>query len=185
VGSNPILSASSHDQPLRKARNLCLRSGMRYHSGKFSAGTVGPMNLKRVWADASPARRLMTAIIVLLFVSQFLPYHDDTSHSMLLFDSDFNSELTTWFGQAAGTGWQLHPQAYVIIAGLVLVYLNDISETTWWSRWGWWVSVVLIFVAVVPATTRTIGGVVGLGCVMLAIVAAVLNSRERKTRPAR
>ena len=140
------------------------------------------MDLKRVWADASPARRLMTVTLLLLLVSQFLPYHDDTSHSQLLFDSDFNSSLTIWFGQAAGTGWQLHPQAYVIIAGLVLVYLNDISESAWWARWGWWLTVALVWIAVVPASGRTIGGLIGLGCIVLALVAAWLNRRERKAK---
>jgi len=124
----------------------------------------------------------MTVTLVLLFVSQFLPYHDGDTHGQLLFDSDFNSELTIWFGQDAGIGWALHPQAYLIIAGLVLVYLNELSETAWWSRWGWWLTVALVWIAVIPLSVRTPGGVMGLICIVLAFAAAVMNRRERKAK---
>lgn len=126
----------------------------------------------------------MTVTLVLLFASQFLQYFDDTSHAFMTWDSDFNTELTLWFGRPTGTGWELHPQAYVIIAALVLIYLNDFSETRFWTNWGWWLTVALVFACVTPASIRTDGGKLGLICLGLALLAAILNFVQNRARPA-
>lgn len=142
------------------------------------------MNLGRIWTG-SLARKLMTAALVLLFVSQFFTYRNYTGHSMMTVGMGFEStSVTHWFGQDAGTGWELHPHAYVIIAVLAVIYLNEISESEFWSRWGWWLTLPAFWAAIVPGGISAPGAKMGLLAVGLALLAAIANQFERKAAKA-
>ncbi len=138
------------------------------------------MHLNRIWG-ASPARKLMTVALILLFASQFFTYQNYSGHSMMTVGIGFESTtITHWFGQEEGTGWELHPHAYVIIAALVLIYLNEISETEFWSRWGWWLTIPLFWAASSPGGISAPGAKMGMAAVLLALAAAVANLFERR-----
>lgn len=137
--------------------------------------------VKEFFRDKTPARLLMIAAIVLLLISQFFYYLDDPSTGFLSIDSDFNTTGYYTFG-AKGTGWELHPHAYVILVILGFAFLrDDIVDHPLFVRFGWWAAVILVFAATVPgAYLRAFGGGMGGIALLLAIGAALLHWLETK-----
>ncbi len=137
--------------------------------------------LKEFFAGKTPARLLMIAAIVLLLVSQFFLYLDDPATGQLFVDADFNT-AGFYSIPPTGTGWELHPHAYVILVVLAFAYLrDDILEMRWFDRAGWWLTVVLFIAATIPgAYLRATGGGMGGIAVLMAIIAAILHMRERR-----
>jgi len=137
--------------------------------------------IREFFRDKTPARLLMIAAAVLLLVSQFFFYLDDPSTGILSIDADFNTTGYYIFG-AKGTGWELHPHAYVILVILGFAFLrDDILEIAWFSRFGWWAAVALVIAATAPgAYFRALGGGLGGISVLMALGAAVLHVFETK-----
>lgn len=137
--------------------------------------------VKEFFRDKTPARLLMIAAIVLLLVSQFFYYLDDPSTGFLSIDADFNTTGYYTFG-AKGTGWELHPHAWVILVILGFAFLrDDIVELGWFSRFGWWIAVALVIAATAPgAYLRAFGGGLGGISVLMALAAALLHLFEAK-----
>lgn len=137
--------------------------------------------VRQFWAEASLAKRLVVVMLVLLFASQFFMYNDSSSYGMLFVDADFNTTGYYYSDYSpVGTGWQIHPQAYIIIACLVVLYLNDFTSGRFWTRFGYWITLVLTFMCIVPGTTREPGGALGAVCVLLALIAAIVSVREAR-----
>lgn len=126
--------------------------------------------------DKSPAQLVMIAAIVLLFVSQFFYYLDDPGTGFLSIDADFNTTGYYTFG-AQGTGWQLHPHAYVILVVLAFAFLrDDIVDLPWFRRFGWWAALALVVAATAPgAYFRADGGAMGGIAVLIALSATLLH----------
>lgn len=142
--------------------------------------------VKEFFRDKSRAQLLMIAALVLLLVSQFFYYLDDPGTGVLSIDADFNTTGYYTFG-AQGTGWQLHPHAYVILVVLGFVFLrDDIIDQPWFKKFGWWVALALVFAATIPgAYFRADGGAMGGIAVLMAIGAVALNWLDsRKTAKA-
>lgn len=137
--------------------------------------------VKEFFRDKTPARLLMIAAIVLLLISQFFYYLDDPSTGFLSIDADFNTTGYYTFG-AQGTGWELHPHAYVILVILGFAFLrDDIVDYPLFVRFGWWAAVILVFAATIPgAYLRAFGGGMGGIALLLAIGAALLHLVETK-----
>lgn len=138
--------------------------------------------------DKTPARLLMIAAIVLLFVSQFFLYLDDPSNAFLSIGGDFSSTLYIYDFGAKGTGWDLHPHAYVILVVLAFAFLSDdIAGHPLFVRFGWWGALALVIAATVPgAYLRAFGGSLGGIAVLMAIGAATLHVLEtRRSAPAK
>lgn len=133
--------------------------------------------------DKSAAQLVMIAAIVLLFVSQFFYYLDDPGTGFLSIDADFNTTGYYTFG-AQGTGWQLHPHAYVILVILAFAFLrDDIVELAWFRRFGWWAALVLIVAATAPgAYFRADGGAMGGIAVLIAFAAALMHQFGKSRR---
>ena len=91
----------------------------------------------------SPARLTMIAAILLLFVSQFFLYLNDLGSGYIPNAMDlehYTQVVFTGLGQV-GTGWELHPHAYVILMVLAFAFLRDeIVGSSWFSGVGWWVT---------------------------------------------
>jgi hypothetical protein len=144
--------------------------------------------VQEFFRDKSPARLMMIAAIVLLFVSQFFLYLNDPGggyipNAMNL--EEYTRVVITSFG-AVGTGWELHPHAYVILIVLAFAFLrDDIVESPIFSKAGWWVSLILFVVAILPgAPLRDAPGAAMGGIAALIALAAVLvhlaEARQQK-----
>lgn len=143
--------------------------------------------VKEFFRDKRPAHLLMLAAIVLLLVSQFFYYLDDPSTGTLSIDADFNTVGYYTFG-AIGTGWQLHPHAYVILVLLGFAFLrDDILDHPLFRRFGWWAALVLVFAATVPgAYLRADGAAMGGVALLMAFAAALLHQFDKsRTAPSK
>lgn len=138
--------------------------------------------VKEFFRDKAPARLLMIAAVLLLFASQFFYYLDDPSTGMLSIGSDFSTTGYYWLG-AQGTGWELHPQAYVVLVVLGFALLrDDVAEHRLFLRFGYWACVVLVIASTAPgAYFRSLGGGMGGIAVLIAFGAAILHQISNKT----
>lgn len=140
--------------------------------------------LKEFLRDKSTARLLAIAALVLLLVSQFFYYFNDANTGFLTFGPDFSSStLHLGFG-TIGTGWELHPHAYIILLILAFALLrDDIADEPWFDRFGYWVVLILFIAATTPgAPFRATGAKLGGIATLMVLGAAVLNKRARKKR---
>lgn len=138
--------------------------------------------LAEFFRDKSPARLLLICSLLLHFVSQFFTYADgEAAYLTYATNTDVYTGLVPETGPR-GTGWELHPQAYLILMGLAFALLrDDIAEHPLFQRWGYWLTAALFVVAAVPAVPmRTLGGALGAIAILIAIAAAVINWRGRR-----
>ncbi len=142
--------------------------------------------LAEFFRDKTPPRLLMIAALLLMAVSQFFFYFDDPGTGFLSIDSDWNTVGHYWLGQQ-GTGWDLHPQAYVIVVALAFALLrDDIAEHRAFRRFGYWLCVVLFFIATTPgAPLRATGAGMGGIALLMALAAAFWHQfgSSRSTAP--
>ena len=136
--------------------------------------------LKEFLGDKPPAHLLMLAAIVLLFVSQFFAYGDGNS-SYMIFGPDFSNTVYINFG-LNGIGWELHPQAYVIVVVLAFAFLRpDIYNHPLMQKFGWWAGLALVVISNIPsAGIRATGSMMGLFAMLIALVAAILHQLARR-----
>ena len=141
--------------------------------------------LKEFFRDKSAARLLMIAAAVLLFVSQFFNYFDDADKSHMSFYKGESTVHLDLSGRGIATGWQLHPQAYLILVALAFALLrDDIADTKWFGRLGYWAALILVLVATTPgAPFRANGALMGIVALLMALVAALMNLFGRKSVP--
>ena len=139
--------------------------------------------LKDFFRNKSGAQRLMIGAVLLNFVSQFFLYSDGSMVPM--YTTDYSGFMHVIFPDGLGlaSGWELHWHAGPILIVLAFLYFrDDVVDSPWFSRFGWWLSVVLLFAATVPAALDAWGwGMLwGYVSVIVAIVAAVRHGRDRK-----
>lgn len=131
--------------------------------------------------DKSRDHLVMLAAIVLLFVSQFFDYGDGNS-AFMTFDPDFSGS-TVWidFG-LNGIGWEVHPQAWVIIVVLAFAFLrSDVYDHPLIQKFGWWAGFVLVLASNTPSDgIRAFGSSLGLIAMLLALVAAIMHQMARR-----
>ncbi|MGB3119723.1 MAG: hypothetical protein WBE58_12950 [Verrucomicrobiales bacterium] len=140
--------------------------------------------LKEFFRDKSSSQILAIMALGVLFLSQFFYYLDDENTGFLTIGPDFSySTLHHNFG-SIGTGWQLHPQAYLILLILAFVLLReDVVSAPWFERFGYWMVLVLFIAATTPgAPFRATGAGLGGIATIMALVAAVMNHRARKQK---
>ena len=131
-------------------------------------------------------RLMMIAALLLCTMSQFFLYFDDPTTGILSIDADWNTVGHYWFG-ASGTGWGLHPHAYLILVLLAFAFLrDDVAEHRLFRRFGYWVSLLLFFAAITPgAPLRAAGAGLGGVAFLIAFAAAVVHQASgRRARPA-
>ena len=140
--------------------------------------------LKEFFRDKSSSQILAILALGVLFISQFFYYLDDGNTSFLTFGPDFSSTTQHIHFGSIGTGWQLHPHAYVILLILAFVLLReDVVSAPWFERFGYWVVVILFIAATTPgAPLRATGAGMGGIAVLMVVIAAVLNHRARKQK---
>ncbi len=135
--------------------------------------------------DKSGPQLTMLVAIALLFVSQFFLYLNDHSTGMLANTSrwDLYTTLYIFSPQNIGSGWQLHPHAFVILPVLAYAFLSkSVLGDPRFQRWGWWGSVALVTAATVPGAyvRGAMGGSMGGIAVAIAIVAAIRQRLETR-----
>ncbi|HWA97997.1 MAG TPA: hypothetical protein VG713_05870 [Pirellulales bacterium] len=140
-----------------------------------------PNPIASQWQTMRKARRIMVVAIGLLFVSQFFTYHEYSGTGTLSVDADWNTYGTYWPDlEPVGTGWQIHPQAWIVIPALAIVYFTAFCERAWWRRWGYLASVFLVMICLAHGQQWVTGTRLGLGAWALSIWSAVQNRNERK-----
>ena len=135
------------------------------------------------------AQRWMIGAVALSFVSQFFLYVNDGSIAVLndTVDISYVNPITVFDPGSVGSGWQLHPQAYVLLVVLAFLFLrDDFAESRWFARLGYWLGALGLFCCAVPAAPfrDAPGALLGLVAVVVGIFAAILNGRAVKaTKP--
>jgi hypothetical protein len=136
--------------------------------------------------DKTGPQLTMLLAIALLFVSQFFLYLNDQSSGMLLNTSrwDLYTTLLITSFENIGSGWHLHPHAFVIIPLLAFLFMNkSVLADERFQRWGWWAGVALVFAATIPGAyvRNAVGGSMGGIAVLIALVAAIRQRYEAKS----
>ncbi len=130
-------------------------------------------------------KTLALAAIGISFVSQFFQYEEDTRGGYLGYATNENvyTQLTLT-GSAGGTGWEMHPYAWIILAALAIVYSTNTHESPFWSRWGYWLTAAGILASTVPGRIAGgFGAVLGVIALGVAVWAAFRNRHERQAPP--
>ena len=72
-------------------------------------------------------QRWMIGAIALSFVSQFLLYMNDDGVAGLydMTNTDYYTQMVVYAFASHGTGWQLHPQAFVLLPVLAFLFLRE------------------------------------------------------------
>ena len=133
------------------------------------------MGLGRGFFRHMPAPRiLMLAAVLLLTISQFFAYFEDPAASFPAIARQPHSDAGAWAGLPL-TGWELHPQAYLILALLgFALWRNEIAEHAIFRRCGYWIALALIFATLSPgAPTQAAGAGMGGIAFLMALVAAI------------
>ena len=124
-----------------------------------------------------PSHKLMLVSLVVFTLSQFLAWGDGSATATGLTAGgvlDF-----TGGGYLNGTGWELHPQAWVILLVLFGLYLGDPDENVPFFRTiGWWLTPVLLLTQ--SQGGATIGAYLGLLALVGSVVAAILHLLEQR-----
>ena len=134
----------------------------------------------------SRARLLMLAALALSIISQFFLYESKSDLSYMSLGPNFSStvylDLTA---RDAATGWEMHPQAYIILLVLAFALLrDDVAEMPWFERFGYWLSAILLFLAATPAAPfRAKGAAMGCIAFLIALAAAFLQQRTKQSNP--
>lgn len=123
--------------------------------------------------DATRPQKLMLGAIVLMALSQFLPY--STAFSSAIFDGTATTHAVN--EGVTGRGWEIHPHAIPVYVLLLGYFLSPLAHDKGFGRFGWWVAAIALFVTMMPGSP-TPGVWVGLVAVGLAVVAAILNGRD-------
>ena len=124
--------------------------------------------------DKTAPRLLMIAALLLLTISQFFAYFEDPTTGLVALGTGFGVAGSDRLG-LGGTGWQLHPQAYLILAVMGFAFLrDDVAEHPLFLRFGYWICFALIFAAVSPgAPIRAAGAAMGGIALLMGLVAAI------------
>lgn len=128
--------------------------------------------LRQLWDESGWARRIILIMLPLNIISQFLPYN--TNAGTIQTDGYLYWRFGD-LGATVGIGWQLHPQAYVILACLVVVYLNGFSKSRLFTWIGFWLTVPATFFSIVPLNLGDIGANIGMACLLMSAAAALVS----------
>ena len=130
-------------------------------------------------------QRWMIGAIALNVVSQFFLYMNDAGNAALYNMTDLNyyTTMVVYAFASVGTGWQLHPQAFVLLPILAFVFLReDFVTRPWFIRFGYWIGVLMLFICMMPGAPfrEAFGALLGLITVAMGIWAAILHGRAVK-----
>ena len=139
--------------------------------------------------DKTPAQLLMIAAIVLLFISQFFLYLNDQGSGYIpnAMDLEHYTQLVITSYGAVGTGWELHPHAYLFLVILAFAFLrDDVVSSPLFAKVGWWVSLVLVIASTWPGAylRDALGGSMGGIAVLIALAAVLVHQAEARQQKA-
>jgi hypothetical protein len=127
-------------------------------------------------------QRWMIGAIALSFVSQFLLYMNDDGVAGLydMTNTDYYTQMVVYAFASHGTGWQLHPHAFVLLPVLAFLFLReDFVARPWFIRWGYWLGVVMLFFCATPGAPfrSALGALLGFIAIFIGILGAILHGR--------
>ena len=136
--------------------------------------------IKEFLSDKPLNHLAMLVALALVTISQFFPHFDDATTGLATFGENYSMDVFLWFGRS-GSGWFLHPQAYVILVVLAFAFLrSDIYEHRLMQKFGWWLAALLILICTIPgAPLRAEGAGMGGIAFLTALGAAILHQVAR------
>ena len=141
--------------------------------------------ITRWWKERTGPNKLALLGLALLFVSQFFTYYHPHNWGTLSIRSDFSTVGHYYFDtQQGGTGWQIHKWAPFAMMLLAAFLGTDIAESRHFLRFGYWVSIPIAWMALIPGGISAPGAKMGLIAVGLMLVAAIWNMRREKAKRA-
>jgi hypothetical protein len=124
------------------------------------------------WNGLTWPLRVMVLALIVMAASQFFFYSTQPSPFSFGVSADP-------FGAAAagGTGWQLHPQAYILLPLLAFALLQEeLRVSRMFQRWGWWGSAIVLALCAFPGEWLSQpGAALGAAAVGVAIIATLLH----------
>lgn len=130
------------------------------------------------WLDSLPRReRLIVTGLAVLTLAQGLVWTHPTSVSTIAM-AGIGSGAPVFSSVASGVtegpgvrGWHLHPLALVLLPMLLYVHGTRMAPTSWWPRWGRWVTLAaMVYLARVDLSDRGGWGIL-VGWIGIAIAA--------------
>ena len=135
----------------------------------------------RWWKDHTGPGRLALISLVVLLVSQFFTYYTPFHSGYLAIHADFSTTGYYRFdAQEGGTGWKLHRWGWPVLLLLFALHGTDIADSQAFRRFGFWLSIPLMFFALSPGSIETPGLKLGLVAWALMFIAAVWNHLQRR-----
>lgn len=132
--------------------------------------------------NASIARKLMLAALLIHLFSLFLPYRDSQNDGSPVYLEKWHVVAIQGVTQVQ-TGFQEKPYAVYVIIGLLVLFGTDLYKKPLWKRFVFWISfVLLILFAFGGAPLRTSGGKLSMFCLAIVLIAAYLNEKELKRK---
>jgi hypothetical protein len=140
--------------------------------------------IARWWKDRPRPSQLALGALLLLCVSQFFTYYVPRNWGTLSISSNFNTVGHYYFDPVkGGTGWAIHPWAPHVLMLLAALHGSSISESRHFRRFGYWLSLPLMFGALTPGSISMPGGKMGVTALCLMLLAAIWNWRLGRRVP--
>ncbi len=130
--------------------------------------------VRRRWSEMTRPQKWMIRAIALIFVSQFFPYVEGSTYYYPGVGGHYRASVP------AKSGWSLHPFAPYVLPLLAAIYLTDLRDSDLWQRFGYWLTILLALLCVLPSG-EGVGTLFGwIGMIMLG-VGAILQHRARRS----
>lgn len=129
---------------------------------------------RRYWTEASWALRIMLIALVAFTLILFLPFREAGGTGSLYISANYDT-VGTYFLTPGGSGWDLHPWAYVLLVSAFMFYLSDFHLGAFWRKFGWWLTPVLLFTCMWNGDNSLLPPWLALGSLCLMLLAAALN----------
>ncbi len=147
--------------------------------------TPPPTPTGSIWDGVRMARRNMIVGLAIVFVSQWFQYGTGEGVGVLSMNSIYETHGVYWFPNGyGGTGWEMHPVAPYLLPVLACIYFTALSESVFWRKWGYLLTVVLAFPCLLAGEGKCGGCMAGLIGACFMIWGSVLNRKDRKAEEA-
>lgn len=134
---------------------------------------------RRYWTEASWALRLMLLGLVAFALILFLPFRVTAGTGSLYIAGNYDT-VGTYFITPGGSGWDLHPWAYVLLVGAFMFYLSDFHRGAFWTKFGWWLTPVLLFTCMWNGDNALLPPWLAVGALCVMALAALLNLLDQR-----
>lgn len=148
--------------------------------------------IQKWWSALDRARKLMLGALVLMTLSQFANYQGAyvETEEVAIGPVGGGTGVVPNFSTGVAIahvgnpipgikGWALHPNAWLPLGALLLLFATGLDLGQWWKQWGYWIGVAGLAFCVFPFDLEVVPGI-GLGAGVLAIAGGVWAARVHR-----